>query len=148
MVLGLIAGLYRARRAVLLTCVGTWLIAAVATHIPAPQHIPVRVSDKTLHLVGFFVLASLFWLSLTAYGVRGWRRMIAVACIMAVYAAIDEATQAWTRRDPDVGDWLADVIGTVLAVGVFEIVTWVGRKTLRRLGAPRAARERDHSLPP
>lgn len=144
----LIGSLYRARRVVLLTCVGTWLIAAVATHIPAPERLPVQVSDKTLHLVGFFVLASLFWLSLTAYGVRGWRRVVTVICVMIIYAAIDETTQGWVRRDPDMGDWTADVIGALLAVGVVETVSQAGKMAVRRLGARRADDEGDHPLPP
>jgi VanZ family protein len=132
--------LHRARHPMLLTCVGMWLIAAVATHVPAPELSGIHVSDKILHVVGFVGLATLFWLTLIAYGMQGWRRAVMVLGVMILYAAIDEKTQGWFHRDPDVADWLADAIGTVAAVIVWE--------TLARLvhaDRPRTAAKPDAS---
>jgi len=117
----------RLRAVILAACVVTWVAALVATHIPAPE-VKVHVSDKVLHMTGFFVLGVLFWLTLAAYGVRGLRRIVLVICIMMVYAAVDETTQAWVNRDPDLHDWMADVLGAAIAVAVLEILRLVTRR--------------------
>ena len=122
MALRIMPVLHRARRALLLVCIGAWVVAVVATHVPAPELSGLHVNDKTLHVVGFLGLASLFWLSLIAYGTRGWRRAVLVLGIMILYGALDEKTQGWFHRDPDVFDWLADVIGAVAAVIVWETI--------------------------
>lgn len=121
----------RFKRAVLCVCLVAWLAALVATHVPPPKLPTYHVSDKTLHAVGYFVLAGLFWLSLAGYGVRTRRRVLLVVCVMIVYAAVDEKTQGWVNRNPDVLDWLADAVGTVLAVGALETLRAVGRKARR-----------------
>ncbi|MCJ7543756.1 MAG: VanZ family protein [Phycisphaerae bacterium] len=119
--------LYFARRAVLLTCVGAWVIAAVATHIPEPELSGIHVSDKTLHVVGYFGLASLFWLSLAAYGSRARRRLLTVLMVLAVYGVVDETTQALVHRTPDVADWLANLVGITAAIVLWETTAWLGR---------------------
>jgi VanZ family protein len=121
--------LFRARRAILLTCIGTWVLAAVATHLPAPEVSGIHVSDKLLHFAGFLVLASLFWLSLLAYAAPVHRRVPTVLIVMILYALVDETTQSFVRRTPEVGDWLADVMGTVTAVLAWEVIA-----TALRLG--------------
>lgn len=128
--------LHRARRPVLLTCVGAWVIAAVATHIPAPELSGIHVGDRMLHLVGYFVLGSLFWLSLTAYGARARRRLPTVLIVMVVYALVDETTQGLVHRSPEVGDWLANVGGVAAAILVWETVA-----RLLRIGRARLATE-------
>ena len=119
--------LFRARRAILLTCIGMWVIAAVATHLPAPEVSGIHVSDKLLHFVGFLVLASLFWLSLLAYASPGRRRVPTVLIVMILYALVDETTQSFVRRTPEVGDWLADVAGIVTAVLAWEAIAGILR---------------------
>jgi VanZ family protein len=99
------------------------VIAAVATHLPAPELSGIHVSDKLLHFAGFLVLASLFWLSLLAYASPGRRRVPTVLIVMMLYALVDETTQSFVRRTPEVGDWLADVTGIVAAVLVWETIS-------------------------
>lgn len=102
-------------------CGLAWLGAFIATHLP-PERVPhTPVSDKTLHFTGYFILAGLFCSSLASFGVRSSARIIAVISIMVTYAAVDEYTQALVRRDPSVGDWLADSMGTIAAVVVMEL---------------------------
>ena len=133
MMAGLMRTLHRARRVVLLLCVGAWVIAAVSTHIPAPALSGIHINDKTLHVVGFLGLTTLFWLTLIAYRVRWRHRAAMVLGIMVLYGAVDERTQGWFHRDPDVFDWLADAIGAVVAVIVWETIA-----RLLRADAPRA----------
>jgi VanZ family protein len=123
MAMNLMRAIHRARRAILLCCIGAWLLAAVATHLPAPELSGIHVDDKLLHLVGYFVLGSLFWLSLAAYETRARRRVLVVLIVLALYAVLDETTQAFVRRTPDVGDWLANVTGTVVAAILWETVS-------------------------
>ena len=116
----ILAILYRFRRLMLIACVVGWVAALVATHVPGEDLPGFRVSDKTLHVVGYFGLASLFWLAMTAYGVRFWRRFTVALCVLIIYGAMDEITQGPFHRTPDVGDWVGDVVGIVLATVVWE----------------------------
>jgi VanZ family protein len=116
------------KRLMLSVCVAAWLTALVFTHIPGEEMPGVDVSDKLLHLVGFFGLGSLFWLTLAAYGIRRLHRVPTVVCVMVIYAAVDETTQGLFRRSPEIGDWLADMLGSVLSVAVWEAAAYLTRK--------------------
>ncbi len=129
----IMTALFRARRAVLLSCVGAWVIAAAATHLPAPELSSLDISDWTLHLAGYFVLGSLFWLSLTGYGAPLVRRVPVVLVVLIAYGALDEWTQGFVGRSPDVWDWVANVAGTVAAILVWETIA-----RLLRIGPPHA----------
>ncbi len=120
--------LRRFKRVVLLVCVVVWGMALVTTHIPGEEMPSVQVSDKLLHLVGFFGLTSLFWLTLATYGVRRRTRVPTAVCVMMLYAAVDETTQAYFRRSPEILDWLSDVLGTVLSVAFWEAAAHLTRK--------------------
>jgi len=100
----------------------TWLGAFVATHIPRGDVPPIGVSDKTLHALGYFVLATLLLLTLAARGAARVRRAALTAAVLAAYAAVDEITQALVNRQPAVDDWLADVLGAAAAIALWEVV--------------------------
>ena len=69
--------LHRFRRLVLAAYILLWVIAFGLTHVPGNDLPDVKVSDKLLHLVGFFGLASALVVTLAAYDVRlrpaSWR---------------------------------------------------------------------------
>ena len=112
----------RYRRAILIACMGVWLIEVVATHTPAARAPRLHVSDKVVHTVAYFLLGGLFWLTLLAYGMRRWKRPICVLVTLAVYAAVDELTQELVAgRQAAVSDWLADMIGLATAVALAEL---------------------------
>ncbi|MFA6133608.1 MAG: VanZ family protein [Phycisphaerae bacterium] len=115
--------LRRHKKAVLGALVIAWILALLATHLPGRDLPPglLNLGDTVLHSVGFFCLASLFWLTLAAYNVRLAHRVTTVLCAMMIYAAVDETTQAWVNRSPEVADWLADVTGVLLAVTILEV---------------------------
>ena len=102
-----------------------WIAALTATHIPQQKLPKLPTSDTGLHLLGFFVLGSLFWLSLLAYGIRAMHRIPLVIFTLMIYAALDETTQALVNRTPALGDWAADSAGMFLAVVVWEILRLV-----------------------
>ena len=106
-----------------IACGMLWVLACVATHIPAPA-LPLDMSagDKTLHLIGYFVLTVMFVVTLKCYGVAMWRRAVIALVVMAVYGAFDEITQPLFNRGASWDDWLADLVGAVTAVLACEAV--------------------------
>ncbi len=122
----------RYRRAILIACVGAWVVEMIATHIPAPRAPHLHVSDKALHAIAYFLLGGLFWLTLRAYGMGRWKRTLYVLVTLTVYAALDELTQELvTGRHAAVGDWLADMVGLVTVVILTELVAAVLRSKAR-----------------
>ena len=87
------------------------------------------MSDKTLHVVAYFLLAGFFLLTLIARGKPRPRRIILVVAVMAVYGAFDELTQPIVNRTAAWGDWFADVAGTILAIVIIEIVLLLKRRS-------------------
>jgi VanZ family protein len=119
-------------------CGAFWLLAFATTHLPAGQVPDLGQSDKRLHFAGYFVLASLFAGALAAFGVSPRRRAVLGLAILPAYGAFDEVTQALVRRNPAVGDWLADAMGVVAAIALVETARWIAtRRTARRPGKER-----------
>ena len=126
------------RHALLATCLTVWTAAIIATHIP-PGRVPhMGVSDKLLHVLGYFVLASVFWMTLKGYRVNRLMRITCVLMGMLAYAAFDELTQPIFNRDANILDWLADVIGTVISVIGLETVLFIIQKWRASSPATRA----------
>ncbi|MDY7010487.1 MAG: VanZ family protein [Planctomycetota bacterium] len=122
------------RRLTLVLFLIIWATAVIATHIPAERLPKANISDKILHAAGFFLLAGVFWLTLWMYGVDGAKRITLIFFTMLTYAAIDEMTQPLVGRENSLGDWLADVAGTIAALTLLELMAlW------RSWSAPRPA---------
>ncbi len=121
------------RRLVLSACIIVWAGALIATHIPAERLPRVGGSDKLLHAAGYFVISGLFWLTLRVHGVAGAKRITLIFFTMLAYAAIDEITQPLVGRGSSIGDWLADITGTIIALILLELLTlarsWSPRRT-------------------
>jgi len=106
----------KTQRFFLLLCCCIWLIAAIGTHIPI-EHIPeTECSDKTLHFLGYAILASSFLLAMWSRGISRKKRILRAIIILLIYAALDEITQPLVNRHASVLDWLADGAGVGLAV--------------------------------
>jgi len=89
-----------------------WLALFTATHIPSPP-VPAGPSDKTLHVLAFAILS---FLLVVAFGgpKASWQRRIGLCCLVLLYGAGDELSQALTAtRHPEFDDWLADLAGTL-----------------------------------
>ncbi len=107
---------------------GLWIVYWVALfgvmhtrQIGVPTWMP-QGSDKTLHLVCYFILGWLGWWVLSAPGrPRPWRCEQWLG-LLAVYAAVDETLQAVCNRFCSTGDFLADIAGGLLAVVALEAV--------------------------
>jgi len=95
----------------------------IAIHISSSMSdppAPPGVSDKTLHIVGFGVLALLLLRALaggTWRGVTRWT-LIGACVITLLYGVKDEWQQSYTAgRTPDPMDVIADFGGAVVAAG-------------------------------
>ena len=97
-----------------------WISLVILTHIPVPQTVQgLGVSDKLIHLVGYFPLGLL----LPACRVRGcetwWRCLI----VIGIYGLLDEVFQMPVGRTASVFDWVADVLGILLGLAAWRILT-------------------------
>jgi VanZ family protein len=69
----------------------------------------------------FVTLLTLMILALY-WGVAG--RWLVLAC----YGAFDELTQLLVNRNADVMDWLADIAGSALGLGIVNLFVWLFRR--------------------
>ncbi|WP_218932266.1 VanZ family protein [Adhaeretor mobilis] len=113
----------------------------LGTHLPLsislPQtHLgPVSIEDKIVHL-GLYALLTFFVLAgweLTLRRELQPKHYFAVWLVGTVYGMIDEITQIPVGRTGDMHDWLADVIGIVVGLVLFQVVRkklyqWLSRK--------------------
>lgn len=91
-------------------CAGAVLYLALA---PVPAHVPLTHADKLHHAFAFFVLGSL--------GSIAWPRQVRpLLCGLLAYGVLIELLQLFTpNHQGDALDVLADLIGAVLACGLF-----------------------------
>jgi VanZ family protein len=92
---------------------------------PLPQ-LTAHVWDKALHAVEYGGLGVLLALALGVWNApqQGWRVGLAIA-LGAVYGASDELHQLFVPgRDAEIGDAVADAVGTALGAGaVWAVAT-------------------------
>jgi VanZ family protein len=101
-----------------------WTVLFIGTHLPGdPSFRPTESLphiDKVVHAAAFAGLAVLL---LT--GLSGWVRPsaalgLAVLVALALYAGLDEFSQGFVEfRQPDVRDWVADMLGVLVGMAVF-----------------------------
>jgi VanZ family protein len=120
--------LHRYRRVLLVITICLWIVACTLTHLP-PDKVPnFHTSDTYLHTIGFGGLASWFLLTLVSFRTRTLPRILLVLVVMAAYGALDENTQPFFGRTCELRDWVNDMIGTAIAVTLWEIALWAMRK--------------------
>jgi hypothetical protein len=81
------------------------------------------MSDKTMHVMAYFVLTFLAWYAISPYHKVNWARAKPWCVILAVvlYGVVDELLQARVNRSADVRDFLANLFGVVLALGLLSV---------------------------
>lgn len=116
--------LLRRHKSVLIALGIYWPVIFTLTHIPVPDIARQSgMSDKTMHLMAYFALTFLIWFAISPYQKVQWSRK-KVWILMAVvvcYGAIDEYLQGRVGRSADVHDFVADVLGLVLALGILSL---------------------------
>ena len=108
-----------------------WMLAAYTVVLVYATHHPhVRKligegegvpSDKSLHFLAYAVLALLAAVTLWAW--RRWTLSGLAAFIPAIqaFAALDEVTQPFFRRQADVWDWVSDAVGAMFGLAVVAV---------------------------
>jgi hypothetical protein len=116
--------LLRRHKAVLLVLGIYWPVIFWLTHIPVPDVARQSgMSDKTMHVLAYFVLTFLVWFAVSPYQKARWNRLkvwVVLATVIG-YAAIDEYLQGYVGRSVDIQDFIADVFGVALALGMLSI---------------------------
>ncbi len=111
-----------------------WLVLALywpalftGTHIPRMPQVQIARHDLALHFGAYMVLTVLYWLALYRRARPDWRRkaFYVVVGLMAAYGALDELSQTLVGRHCDVADWLADVSGALVGLGLlYALRSW------------------------
>jgi len=84
--------------------------------------------DKAAHFAVFGALATSM-VRLAWFGRRGWRGTLAAAGLAMLFGATDEWRQSWTPgRSVELADWIADALGALAAVVVYQ--GWAGYRRL------------------
>lgn len=106
-----------AQRRLLLAVI--WISLVILTHIPVPQTVQgLGVSDKLIHLVGYFPLGLLLPVCRVP-GCESWSRCLVV---IAIYGILDELFQIPVGRTASAFDWIADVLGILLGLAVSRML--------------------------
>lgn len=100
-----------------------WLALFAATHLPiAPVATEAPGTDKWLHLTAYTGLAFLIAARQSCGRSLTWKTTCGIVAAVALYGIMDELTQIPVGRDAEIGDWLADVTGSVVGVTVFTLI--------------------------
>lgn len=116
--------LLRRHKSVLLALGIYWPFIFWLTHIPVPALARQSgMSDKTMHVMAYFVLTFLVWFAVSPYEKVRWNRAKHGFVVLAViaYGALDEFLQGKVGRSADIHDFIADCFGVLLALGVLSI---------------------------
>ncbi len=100
-----------------------WVTLFALTHAPEPKWPgwSSKPSDKTIHVVAYFLLAGAGWLVLgSRSGPSRWRVLDWFAAVI-IYGACDEVLQAVCGRYCSTRDLAADAIGAAAAIVGVEV---------------------------
>lgn len=104
-----------------------WPILFYLAHRPIPQLVyRAHVSDKTLHLLAYLILAFLLWFAVSPDKRANWRKATVwwVFAIAMIYGAVDEVLQGYVGRNCDAMDFLADAVGVFAGLILFSFLAF------------------------
>jgi VanZ family protein len=105
-----------------------WLSVFIATHLPKVPRAIGKVSDKTLHFAAFAILGYLLTWVLFSRHREFVRLATLVLAIIAIYGAVDELLQIPVGRRCDFWDWVADMIGAAVGLGLFHFARFLKQR--------------------
>lgn len=117
----------RRHKLILVSLFFYWPAIFILTHMSVPQFIiRMRVSDKTLHYLGYFVLVFLFWFAINPDKKVNWRKATVwwVLLVVVWYGAFDEWLQHYVGRTADMKDFFADLIGVLSGLFLLSIFSF------------------------
>jgi len=104
------------------------------THYPRPEDLLGRKlpSDKLLHFMAYLLLGLLAAACVGYRRAWTWRAAAVIAAGLAVFAAIDEATQPLFRRAAEPLDWVFDCLGIAVGIAIVAAVSsWASARGSR-----------------
>jgi hypothetical protein len=104
-----------------------WPVLFTLTHIPVPAIAGQSgMSDKTMHLLAYLVLVFFVWLAISPYEKVRWNRakVWIVLAIIVWYGAFDEWLQGRVGRQMELADFLHDLYGALLGLGILSVLTF------------------------
>lgn len=110
----------QARLALVAMLIAYWLLMFFGTHIPRVPTSLAGPNDKVLHLLGYGGLAVLLLGLRSSRGPVTIRTIALLWLLLGCYGVFDEITQPLVGRYADVADWIADVVGAAIGLGI----TW------------------------
>jgi len=120
--------LTRRRKALMAVLALYWPVLFVLTHIPMPEVVRrAHMSDKSLHLLSYMILAILLWSVVKPFEKVDWRRgtVWRVFVAVMVYGVVDECMQHYVaNRSTDAWDLLADAMGAFGALGLLTVFSF------------------------
>jgi VanZ family protein len=102
---------------------GYVLVLLFATHYPRPEQFlgTDPPSDKTLHFLAYGLLGLLAAATLAAAGRWSWRSVAILVVGLTIFAALDELTQPAFGRSAELLDWVCDLIGLAVGIGLVAL---------------------------
>ena len=119
--------LLRRHKSVLIALGIYWPMIFWLTHIPVPDVARQSgMSDKTMHVLAYFVLTFLIWFAISPYEKVQWSKKKAwiLLSIIVCYGAVDEFLQGRVGRSADVMDFVADLFGMILGLGLLSCLSF------------------------
>lgn len=116
-----------------------WLALFVATHIPVvPEALKEPGADKWAHSIAYAGLAFLLATRNSTWDRLTWNVATQILLVVGVYGIVDELTQIPVGRNAEMGDWLADLRGASVGLGLVALlqigVGRISRRTRSRGG--------------
>lgn len=99
-----------------------WIVLFYATHMPLPHGFLPGESDKLIHFIAYGLLGVLLTTLRALRGSLPWLSLLGRWLFLAAYGALDEVTQLLVNRSCDLRDWLADITGAAIGVGVVYLI--------------------------
>ena len=113
-----------------------WLILLTATSIPAANMPSIEMIDKVNHLVAYFGLSVLLFLTFLfqrKYKLSLIKISLYPIIICAIYGALDEIHQMFIPgRSAEFLDWLADFGGATLAVALMVYIVHLSKYEINK----------------
>jgi hypothetical protein len=116
--------LLRRHKSVLFALGIYWPFIFWLTHIPMPAIAGQSgLSDKTMHIMAYFLLTFLIWFAISPYEKVRWSKIKCWLVVLAVllYGVMDEYLQSKVGRTADPADLFADFFGVMLGLGMLSI---------------------------
>ena len=101
-----------------------WMLIFVLTHMPVPDIARQSgMSDKTMHVMAYFILTFLIWCAVSPYQRIEWNKpkIWGIVAVIVWYGAIDEYLQGFVGRSVELHDFIANLFGMIFALGVLSI---------------------------